>query len=51
MDKAKDGSGYSMFDSSRDLEEKILDYENAALVYVAKKDQLTHIEVVGKLAG
>ena len=43
MDKSRDQSGLVAFKDSKQMEEKIINDEKAALVYVCKKDELKHI--------
>ena len=50
MNQQTDISGYKALSSVSDLEDEFLGEHWASLVYVAKRDQITHLSVVEEIA-
>ena len=50
MNEQSDSSGYLVLTSVSDIEQKLLPEWNAALLYVAQKNELTHLELIEEIS-
>ena len=50
INESSDSSGYMLLTSVSDIEDKLLNEWQAALLYIGQKDELTHIELLEELS-